>query len=199
MPSASHLLQNRVNRAIWWHFKKWLQYLLPRDLIPCVCAICSVLLGCEIQPSRRHWAIAMLCLHPSPRSQISNCVSRHCNYLSCHWNGSSQRWMLQAYPLMSWLRSLNEKQINKPINKQINKVSPDDLHTQNSVYQLNSHLCKIARWKHSRAQSKVMRYSYEFCLWWATIQPYCLLSYLQQRIDISCLTHLSWLIWKVLM
>lgn len=106
MPSASHLLQNRVNRAIWWHFKKWLQYLLPRDLIPCVCAICSVLLGCEIQPSQRHWAIAMLCLHPSPRSQVSNCVSRHCNYLSCHWNGSSQRWMLQAYPLMSWLRSL---------------------------------------------------------------------------------------------
>lgn len=191
MPSASDLLQNRVNRAIWWHFKKWLQCLLPRDLIPCICAICSVLLGCEMQPSQRHWAIAMHCPHPSPRSQLFNWVSLHFNYLPCHSNSSTQRWMLKAYHLMSWLRSLKEKQINNPINK-----SPRDLHTQNSTYQLSSHLWKMARWKHSRAQFKVMRRSSELCLRWATIWPSCILSYLQQRINISCLTLLSWLIWK---
>lgn len=54
----------------------------------------------------------------------------------------------------------------------------------------------MARWRRSRVQFKVTRHSSELCLRWATIWPSCLLSYLQQRINISCLTHLSWLIWE---
>lgn len=71
-------------------------------------------LGCEIKPSRRHWAIAMRCPRPNPQSRLSNWLSLHFNYLPCHSSTSSQRWMLAVYHLTSRLQNLKEKQINKP-------------------------------------------------------------------------------------
>lgn len=146
--------------------------------------ICPVLLGCEIKPSLRHWAIAMHYPHPNPQSQVFNWLYLNFNYLPCHLNSSSQRWMQETYHLTSWLQSLKEKQINK------SKTVPTDLHTKSSTFQPKSHFCQTL-WKHLQIQFKVMRSSYELCVWWTTIWPYSLLSYLQQRMNIVCLTYLS--------
>lgn len=81
VPSGCDLLQNRVNRAIWWHVKKRLQCLLPRNIIPRICAICSVLLRCEIKPSQRLSAVSTHYPHLNPWSQVLNWVSFHFNYL----------------------------------------------------------------------------------------------------------------------
>lgn len=81
VPSACDMLQNRVNRAIWWPFKKWLQCLLPRDMVPRICAICSVLSRCELKPSQRRSAVSIHYLHLTPGSQVLNWLSFHFNYL----------------------------------------------------------------------------------------------------------------------
>lgn len=81
VPSACDLLQNRINRAIWWHFIKWLQCLLPRDIIPRICAICSVLLSCEMKPTQRLSAVSTHYPQLNPWSQVLNWVSFHFNYL----------------------------------------------------------------------------------------------------------------------
>lgn len=74
--------------------------LLPRDMIPRICAICSVLLRCEVKAAQKLSAVSIHYPHPNPQSQVLNCFLSIVIISPCHSNLSSRSYIFSAYHLI---------------------------------------------------------------------------------------------------